>query len=300
VPYETHHHPPYKPRSLVYVCPVDHEGNSVYVKGWISSNNPDLPIIIVHDLGESIDFYESFSHILAQQNFNVYGFDMRGQGQSNSKPGQIPSPEHLAKDLLQVVAWVRHTEKGRKPVIIGQGLGALVTLFFAAHFQQYCQSLIFVSPLFAINPQLSRWRRGLISTLAQFVPTLSTPKLLTPNMVFRIRKDLPKMHSSKVSLRFTEELLLSLARARKSFNKINIPTLLLCSVKDPICRFDHLKRLVQKHKHADRFTLISTDGLCHHILTEDEGLLHEACDHILPWIKQKQHKSPHGEEHKDS
>src|SRR5690606_5848236 len=112
-------------RNLVYICPVDHVGTSVFVKGWVVPGSRQHPIVLVHDLGETVYMMGGLATKLAEAGYSVYSFDQRGHGQSGRRLGHIPGFNQLALDLLQVVAWVKHKEGGRKPVIVGQGLGAL-------------------------------------------------------------------------------------------------------------------------------------------------------------------------------
>src|SRR5690606_30753211 len=127
--------------------PVDHHGTTVYVKGWRRPENTKPPIVIAHDLGENISMYRDVAKKLIKQGHNVYGFDLRGHGRSGRRLGHAPSFNILVLDLLQVAAWVRHQEAGKPAIIVGQGIGALITLSFTKRYSHFCRALVLSAPV---------------------------------------------------------------------------------------------------------------------------------------------------------
>ena len=77
--------------NLVYTCPVDHVGTSVFVKGWLIPGRQKRPVILVHDLGETAEKLSDCAIRLARAGYSVYSFDMRGHGQSGRRLGTFPA-----------------------------------------------------------------------------------------------------------------------------------------------------------------------------------------------------------------
>jgi alpha-beta hydrolase superfamily lysophospholipase len=249
-------------QNLVYSCRIDHSGSTLKIIGWkvLGSKNP--PLVLVHDVGEAISRYDALAKTLARAGYSVYGFSMRGHD-STLKLGSIPSFSILINDLLQVLAWVKHKEEGRKPIIIARGMGALLALSLSRAHTKFFQALILVSPMFNLNYNLTPFRRFLIRTIAEVAPSLRLPRWLSPTFtnasqetyVFQEKKRHPKLNSH-----FTFELLNSVAQAKKLLKRLKLPSLIVCPLDDPALRYEFLKPLLQKHKYSGRFTLKFVEG----------------------------------------
>ncbi len=274
-----------KLRTIVYVCPVDHSGTSLFIKGWISpkERSQTIPIVLVHDLDESTDDYVRFAEELANAGFNVYCFEMRIQSKL-LKGSSMLNFETLASDLLQVVAWIKHKELGKRPIIVGQGVGSLVCLYFVQNFSKFCSAVVFSSPLFSLHVNVHPLRRFAIRTLAKVAPFLPTPRWLSFHFSDPAKKDLKK-RKRRLPLYFTQELLVAISRSHKLFSRVSIPTLLLCPGADPICRYDFLKRLVSKHKDEDKMSMHMFDNEGHQLLTLSEEFLQGVLKILIPWLK---------------
>jgi alpha-beta hydrolase superfamily lysophospholipase len=275
----------HKIRNIVYVCPVDHSGTSLFVKGWIAPTpkQDTAPIILIHDIEESSDDYIACAEKLAQLGFNVYAFELRIQTK-RTKGASLLGLENFSNDLLQVVAWIKYKESGQKPILVGQGLGSLVCLYFAQHFNKYISAMVFVSPLFSIQETVTPIKRFFIRTLAQIAPYLATPAWLS-FMFTDFHKKESKKRKGKLPIYFMHELLMSISRSHKFFSRLSIPTLIVCPGVDPVCRYEFLKRLISKHKNEEKISLVTLDVEGHQILTKGEEILNSVLGILVPWLK---------------
>ncbi len=273
-----------KIRNLVYTCPVDHLGTSVFVKGWISYEAPKQSIILVHDLGESAEVFDLLATRLVNAGFNVYSFDQRGHGQSGQRLGYIPSFTQLSLDLLQVAAWVKHQDGGKKPLIVGQGMGGLVTLLFTRNYSKYSSGAILASPLVSTLKPVTSFQRFVVKTLAEFFPTLILPSFLCP--VFTSgRKKLGKP-IALVGALLAHELLMASSQAKKLLQRQDVPTLIAYSIDDPVCRYEPLRKFIQKQNNKNVFSFEAIEGSTHRLLSEgDEETDNKVFQMILSWLE---------------
>ena len=123
---------------LVFSLPVDHDGTSIYVKGWHKEGNNGFPIIIIHDFGETISNHRVVCQLLAESGHNVYAFDLRGHGRSGKNKSQPAKIRTYVNDLLQISAWVKHQEKNRIPIILANGIGGKIALAFCQKHPNFC------------------------------------------------------------------------------------------------------------------------------------------------------------------
>ena len=289
-------------RNLVYTCPVDHTGTSVFVKGWLIPENNKRPVVLVHGLGESVELMAPFAKKLAARGYSVYGFDLRGHGQSGRKLGHIPSFHQLSLDLLQVVAWVKHKEAGRKPIIIGQGMGSLVALFFGKGYAKFCHSMVFVSPTFSLVDHIKSYRRFSLKTLAELLPTMMLPSRFCPQFT---QIDMLSSKAPKISALLAYELLNAISQSRKQFQRHRLKSLVLCPKEDGVARYEFLKRAVQKHKFSERIDLHFMETNYHHILTAKDAVITDAVSVIAEWLdrnhaEEKAKKQARKDDDKDS
>mgnify|MGYP000346601829 CR=1 FL=1 len=271
-----------KIRNLVYTCPVDHLGTSVFVKGWISGETPQQSVILVHDLGETAEDFDGMATKLVNSGFNVYSFDQRGHGQSGRRLGHIPSFRQLSLDLLQVAAWVRHQEN-TKPFIIGQGMGALVAMFFTKSYAKFCQGVVLASPLVGTIKPVRPFHRLILRSLADFFPTFILPNFLCP--VFTSGKQKKGKPVALVGALLANELLVAISQARKLLMRQQTPTLLICANNDTVCRYESFKKLLAKQTDKNIFTLQFIEGETHRLLTEDEKNFEQVYDTLTSWLR---------------
>lgn len=274
-----------KMRTIVYVCPVDHAGTSVFVKGWMSAdeNTHSIPMILVHDLGDSPDDYTHLAEKFVQSGFNVYTYELRIPSRRLKGPVMLNFDTHV-KDLLQVVSWIKYKEGGRKPIVVSQGFGALVTLHFVQRFSKFLAATVFVSPLFSLKHNVSPFKRLMIRSLAQVFPYMTTPLRLKHRLSEPVKKEV-RRKKMKFPIFFVEDVLIGISKTHKLFSRIRIPTLILCPKKDPISRYDFLKRLISKHKNEEMISLVRLETEGHQILTRGDDVLDKIWSILTPWLE---------------
>lgn len=271
-------------RNLVYTCPVDHVGTSVFVKGWLIPGPAKEALILVHDLGETAENLAACAKKIALRGYSVYCFDLRGHGQSGRRLGHVANFNQLALDLLQVVAWVKHKGGGKKPLVIGQGMGALVALFFAKSYGKFCKAMVLSSPLLALSENITPFKRLLLKTLADLFPTMMTPQWLCPVFTVADKEKSKAKALPKVTTHLAFELLTAISRARKIFYRHNVPTLLIGAKDDPICKAEMLKRLVHKQRFHESLELVFVDASTHHLLSSEGEALDNTIECLDQWI----------------
>ena len=262
---------------LIYSCPVDHTGLSVYVKGWRKESNKNVPLVLVHDIGENTGHYRNFATDLCAAGWSVYGFDLRGHGRSGRKLGHIPRFASLVSDLLQVAAWVRHREGGVAPVLVGQGIGAVIASQFHRAHGRFCSGLVLAAPSLEFKVPPGRVRSLLISSFAELAPTMRLPPALCPrfsnptytaepDLRSRIMEALSPVHQHRLTAAFAAEVLRAVDRAEDSLLDVTCPTLVLLPEEDSLYSYEGLLRMLLNHPAAEKFKVANTQDTSHHLL----------------------------------
>jgi pimeloyl-ACP methyl ester carboxylesterase len=127
------------------------------------------PIVCVHGLTANAFCFQAFADALACDH-HIYAYDLRGRGDSDKPDHGYSVPVHAA-DLLSLLDAL----KIERPVLLGHSLGALISLYFAAHYPQRLSKLILVdagTPLPWKTPEEQpAWLTASISRLGTSVPS---------------------------------------------------------------------------------------------------------------------------------
>lgn len=96
------------------------------------------PVVCIHGLTANAFCFQALADTLAPHH-RVFAYDLRGRGDSDKPEEGYSVPIH-AEDLAQLI-----DELGlEKPAIIGHSLGALIALYFAAHYPDRLSKLVLI------------------------------------------------------------------------------------------------------------------------------------------------------------
>jgi pimeloyl-ACP methyl ester carboxylesterase len=276
-------------QNLVYSIPVDHDGTAVHVKGWAKLNTPYPPLVIVHDLGENIALYRAAAKRLGDEGFSVFGFDLRGHGRSGRLLGHIPHFSSLVNDLLQVVAWIRFKSNRRIPLLVGQGMGALIAVYFQKQYPELTRGAVLVAPVLDNRLRVTLLHRVLIRGLAQVFPRSRLPRSLVPRFIARISRmdtwNRPAYHG--ITANFAKELINAVTHVENSFRQFTAPSLILTPDASQGFDFENLFDMIQHHPSPERFQTRQLPGIGLQPLTVDPEQLDAVLNIMIPWLHEQ-------------
>lgn len=96
------------------------------------------PIVFVHGITANAYFFQVFADALATDH-RVFAYDLRGRGDSDKPEEGYGIPVH-AQDLAELIDALGL----ERPVIAGHSLGAMVALYFAAHYPDKLSKLVLI------------------------------------------------------------------------------------------------------------------------------------------------------------
>lgn len=127
------------------------------------------PIVCVHGLTANAFFFQALADTLALDH-RVFAYDLRGRGDSD-KPKQGYSVPLHAADLARLI----DAMELERPILIGHSLGALISLYFAAHYPEKLSKLVLVdagAPLpWKTREEQPAWLTASISRLGTSIPS---------------------------------------------------------------------------------------------------------------------------------
>jgi pimeloyl-ACP methyl ester carboxylesterase len=127
------------------------------------------PIVAVHGLTANAYCFEHLAAGLSAQH-QLFAYDLRGRGDSDKPPQGYSVPIH-ADDLSQLIDALQL----ERPILIGHSLGALVALYFAAHYPAQLSRLVLIdagAPLPWETPEEQpAWLTASINRLGSSAPS---------------------------------------------------------------------------------------------------------------------------------
>lgn len=118
---------------------------------------PGRPVALLHHgVGYYGAAYHHLGRFLAGLGIALCAFDARGHGRSAGPRGDLVSGSTMLRDLHALVGWTRRRYPDRPLVLIGESMGGLFALNYAALFAQPVGSvaaLVLVAPGLLIHPR---------------------------------------------------------------------------------------------------------------------------------------------------
>ena len=136
---------------------------------WVQWGEHGQPVVCIHGLTANAFCFQSLADGLAGDH-QVFAYDLRGRGDSDKPEDGYSVPIHAA-DLAALI-----DELGlERPILIGHSLGALIALYFAAHYPDKLSKLVLLdagTPLPWSTPaEQPAWLTAAIDRLGTPVPS---------------------------------------------------------------------------------------------------------------------------------
>lgn len=156
-----------------------------YMQGWEPEGKTKALVCLVHGLGEHSGRYAHVGEALNRAGYALYGFDLRGHGQTAGPRGHFPSLEVVIQDIRQFVEFQKQNNPGLPLFLYGHSLGGLLTLTYAIRYGEGLKGVV-VSGASLRSPVLEQKAKVfLVKLLGPLLPGLTIPSGLSPETVSR-------------------------------------------------------------------------------------------------------------------
>jgi alpha-beta hydrolase superfamily lysophospholipase len=134
-------------------------------------------VIAIHGWGTSSDRLKNVAEYLTGNEYAIYAFDLRGHGKNvGNMPGHIDSIDHVLKDTLLFMDFIKEIANEKKIFIMGHSFGGLISLIFAINHPKLPGVLV-SSPLLGMYLKLSLGKK-VIKSISKTITKLSPNKML--------------------------------------------------------------------------------------------------------------------------
>ncbi|PSW19353.1 lysophospholipase [Photobacterium sanctipauli] len=152
----------------------------------ITQQQADKMILLVNGRVESYWKYQELIHDLAQQGYDVYAIDHRGQGVSgrladDSELGHVEEFDDYVTDLETFFRTVITPKGYRQHFMLAHSMGGTIGSLFLARNPGAIDSAVLSAPMHGIN--IKNWMRPIASPLARVVEQLQRQPDYAPGQV---------------------------------------------------------------------------------------------------------------------
>ncbi len=144
-----------------------------YMQGWEVDGTPKAIVCLVHGLGEHSGRYAHVGKALNDAGYSLFGFDLRGHGQSGGPRGHFPSLQTVLNDIHNFVNFQRQNHPGLPVFLYGHSLGGLLTLAYTLQHPEGLQGVIVTGAGLRSALQEQKAKVALVKTLGSLLPALS-------------------------------------------------------------------------------------------------------------------------------
>ncbi len=247
-----------------------------YMQGWEPQGTPKAIVCLVHGLGEHTGRYNHVGKALNDAGYALFGFDLRGHGQSGGPRGHFPSLETVLNDIHNFIHFQRQNHPRLPLFLYGHSLGGLLTLTYTLQHPEGLQGVIVTGAGLRSALQEQKAKIALVKVLGSLIPTLSLKSELEVNglshdpAVVQAYVSDPLVHD-KVSLGLGKAGLDAIALCFARAKDFKPPLLIMHGGADPITypsgSEDFAKLAGENNKDV---TLKIWDGLYHEIHNEPQ------------------------------
>jgi alpha-beta hydrolase superfamily lysophospholipase len=159
-----------------------HEGHfssfddtEIFFQTWSKDEPAQGTLVITHGMAEHSDCYHPLAKMLAENNWHVVGWDLRGHGRSEGKRGYVRDFAYFKKDMDVLAKMLKRQSKiPTSPfVLFGHSMGGLITLQYLLEAQDKPDAATLSSPALGLAIQVPPLKEKVAHIAAKWLPTLT-------------------------------------------------------------------------------------------------------------------------------
>ncbi len=250
------------------------DGARLYIKSWLPDGNPVSTVVLVHGLAEHIGRYEHVARYLTKRGHAVFGFDLRGHGQSDGKRIFINRFSDYVDDLGLLVDQVTSAYPTIPRFILAHSLGTTIALKYILNSPEAVNGLALTGTAIVAGEDIAPILitiSGMLATLFRRLPTIainSSTVSRDPSVVKTYQED-PLVTRGKIPARTGAEINRAFRDIQENMKKISLPLLIMHGSEDQLTN-PQGSRLLHAGISSKDTTLIIWEGLYHELLNEPE------------------------------
>jgi len=151
------------------------DNTELFFQTWSKDEPAQGTIIITHGMAEHSECYHPLAKTLAENNWHVVGWDLRGHGRSEGKRGYIRDFSYFEKDLEVLLQTIRRQPQFPKAplALFGHSMGGLITLQYLVSNAEKPDAAVLSSPALGLAIQVPPLKEKIAHIAAKWLPSLT-------------------------------------------------------------------------------------------------------------------------------
>lgn len=267
---------------------LSHDGLKLFEYKY-EVDSPKANLFLIHGYAEHCARYRHVVDFLNQNQYSVFGIDLRGHGKSEGLKAYVNSFDEYILDVHQ---WLKQFDQNHLPCFIyGHSMGGLVAaLFLLKHpdFNPNFKGVLMTGPAFQPDQNLAPLLIKFSSVIGKYFPKLKTISL-DPNFMssdrIEVQKyiDDPLVYSGKWYARTGAELVRGMHKLWNSTKDFKFPVKILHGEKDRLAEPSGSKRFIHEIASTNKSIEIIKGGF-HELVNEPNRA--EIMHKMLLWMNQ--------------
>ncbi|MGC3944414.1 MAG: alpha/beta hydrolase [Chryseolinea sp.] len=228
---------------------VSEEGLNVSYKYWKSSGNPKAIVVLAHGFNSHSGYFQWTAEQLVAQNYEAYGIDFPGRGNSDGERYYIADYNQFVTELDKLVNIAKAAHPGLPTFLLGHSAGGVLSSIYTLEHQDKLAG--FVCESFAFQVPAPDFALAVLRGVSHLFPHAHVLKL--NNKDFSRNQEVVDTMDSDVLLanevqptKTVQQLSLADIRLKEEMAKIDLPLLIIHGTSDQATKpsgsqyfFDH-------------------------------------------------------------
>ena len=253
------------------------------------------PILITTGFAEHTARYERLAERWRAAGFVVAVYDLRGQGESQGRPGHVERFHHYIDDAEATLTRLARHESwssAGKPILFGHSLGGLISTHLAIREPGLVRGLGLSSPYFGRAFAVSPWKLWAGRLATRVWPTFAQPTgihggILTHDLERARAIDADPLAKQIVTARWFTEVERAQKYVLRNFRQLSVPVLCLAAGEDLVADITRTQQVFATSSHSNqRLKILEGE---YHELHQEQGWERHAddfCRAFTQWTEQ--------------
>lgn len=275
------------PTSLKTSTFLSQKGQKIFYRNWKPAASSKAVMVIVHGLNSHSGYYQSFAEQLTGHNFEVYGIDLVGRGNSEGERYYIEDFQTVVTDIDQLVDIAKKAHPSLPIFLLGHSAGGVFASVYTVQHQDKLKGLI--SESFAFQVPAPDFALAVLKFLSNIIPHTRVLQLKNEDfsrdqaVVTTMNTD-PLLAGEKQPTKTMQQLILAAAYLKKGMPSIQIPLFIIHGTADKATKPSGSQYFLDHAGSVDK-TLKLYEGHYHDMLNDVGKEL--VVGDILEWLDKR-------------
>ena len=266
---------------------VSEQGLAVSYKNWPAANTPKGLVVLAHGFTSHSGYFQWTAEQLTAQDYEVYGIDFPGRGNSDGERYYIADYEQFVKELDKLVDLAQTAHPGLPTFLLGHSAGGVLSSVYTLEHQDKLSG--FICESFAFQVPAPDFALAVLKGLSHLFPhahvlRLNNEDFSRDQAVVDFMNTDPLIAHEVQPTKTVQQLALADERLKAEMPTIKLPLLIMHGTADKATKPSGSQYFYDAASSADK-TLKLYDGHYHDLLNDTDREI--VMQDILSWLNRR-------------